>query len=387
MQIKYLAVLFLLAFTNCILKVPVKRITLTGEKLLESIQNPIASLNRMRAYLGDTPKVPISNYNDVQYYGPITIGSDKQAFTVVFDTGSSNLWVPSAECKSLVCMLKHKYDHSKSTTYTKNGTPLTIQYGSGAIKGYLSNDQVTAGGATIQSFAFGEVTQLTANFGASQFDGILGLAWASISVDNVPTFFDTMISQGIVQEHSFSFYLSEDSSAPGSVLILGGVDKDYFIGDISYHTLVQDNYWLILLADLSISGKSFKPYGLPLKGIVDTGTSLIVGSADVINPLLDYLNLDQQVDCSAKDSLPPVDFTIDKVTYSLPAAAYIIEITAFQETQCVVGFQAMNFPPEFGHALIIGDTFIKFYYTHFDVQNNRVGFAIAKKPSSDLLSK
>merc|ERR1712123_409871 len=138
----------------------------------------------------DISVTPLENYFDAQYFGPITIGTPGQPFTVIFDTGSANLWVPSTKCdpkpgSGFACLNHNQYDSDNSTTWTEDGTRFEIQYGTGSMVGFQSIDNVdiapTTGGLIAYQATFAEaVEEPSITFVAAMFDGIMGLSYPTI---------------------------------------------------------------------------------------------------------------------------------------------------------------------------------------------------------------
>ena len=102
-----------------------------------------------------TGDITIHNYQNAQYYGSIGLGTPPQEFQVVFDTGSANLWVPSAKCKfgleNLPCLLHSKYESRKSSTYESDGRPFAIRYGSGSMSGFSDTTICFAASGSVES--------------------------------------------------------------------------------------------------------------------------------------------------------------------------------------------------------------------------------------------
>ncbi|KAG2331414.1 hypothetical protein Bca52824_002594 [Brassica carinata] len=234
---------------------------------------------------GNSDTVPLKNYLDAQYYGDITIGTPPQKFTAIFDTGSSNLWMPSSKCYlSVACYFHSKYSASESSTYKKNGKPASIRYGTGAISGYFSNDDIKVGDLVIKDQEFIEATNEPGiTFLVAKFDGILGLGFKEIAVGNSTPVWYNMVEKGLVKEPIFSFWLNRNpQDQEGGEIVFGGVDPKHFKGEHTYVPVTRKGYWQFDMGDLNIAGK---PTGYCSKGcsaIADSGTSLLTGPTSVI---------------------------------------------------------------------------------------------------------
>ncbi|XP_025264610.1 lysosomal aspartic protease isoform X1 [Camponotus floridanus] len=326
---------------------------------------------------------PLSNYYDAQYYGNITIGTPPQSFSVLFDTGSSNLWVPSAKCASddEACLYHHKYYSSKSSTYKPINTPFSIQYGTGSLTGFLSSDVVTVAGLPVKDQGFAEaVEQPGETFVYSEFDGILGMGYPEISEDEVTPVFVNMVKQHLVEHPIFSFYLSRDSSAEKSELILGGSDPNHYEGNFTYVPVTQKGYWQFTMDSVSIGDYNITDN--TQQAIADTGTSLLVGPDNYIAFINELIAADENglVNCAIVDQLPIFSFILSGVSHPLSPNDYILREEEYGQQLCFSGFQSSGSDSSqaLGPAWILGDVFLRKYYSEYDMGNNRVGFAHSK---------
>lgn len=320
--------------------------------------------------------VPINDFQNAQYYGPISVGTPPQTFNVIFDTGSSNLWIPGKSCGT-GCGSHPMYDSSTSSTYESNGTTFAIQYGSGPVSGFLSEDSVQIGPISVPDYTFAEVNVtkgLGMAYSIGKFDGILGLGWPSIAVDHIPTVFEQMVLQGAVSEPIFSFALGKTDGAVGE-LTFGGVDQTKFTGDLTYAPLSNETYWALDLEALESNGKSITS---AKRVIVDSGTSVLAGPKDDVEAFMKVIGAykipivgEYVILCSKKSSLPDIDITMGGRKFSLSAEDYVIA----DGPLCLVGIIGIDVPRE---ALwIMGDTFMRKYFTVFDAGQKRIGFATA----------
>lgn len=138
----------------------------------------------------------------------------------------------------------------------------------------MSQDVLTIGDLTVQHQDFAEATKEPGlAFAFGKFDGILGLAYDTISVNHITPPFYKMIDQGLLDEPVFTFRLGS-SEEDGGEAVFGGIDPSHYTGKITYVPVRRKAYW-----EVELESVAFGDDVLELENTgaaIDTGTSLIV---------------------------------------------------------------------------------------------------------------
>ncbi|XP_034665050.1 lysosomal aspartic protease [Drosophila subobscura] len=321
-------------------------------------------------------RIALTNTANMEYTCKMNIGTPKQIFTILPDTGSSNIWVPGPKCTSRACKIHKKYHPAKSSTYTKVGTAFAITYGSGKVTGTLAKDTVRVAGLAVTNQTFAMTTKEPGTaFVASNFDGILGLGFRSISVDNVKTLVQNMCSEGVISNCVFSICMrGGGNSKRGGALIFGSTNTTAYTGSetYTYTPVTKKGYWQFdlqgfYLGSTKVSGST--------QAIVDSGTSLIAAPTSAFNKINKILGCtvtssgECWMKCSKKVS--DVTFVIGGKKFVMAGNKLKLKVrTTKGNTICISAVSDMG-----TSFWILGDAFIRQFCTVFDVTRSRIGFA------------
>ncbi|KAH8103487.1 acid protease [Cristinia sonorae] len=352
-----------------------------------------AALVRRAPARNNLPKqVPLDNIfegTDLQWVGEIKVGTPPQSFRVIFDTGSPALLLPSTECTS-TCTTQRRFDPSKSSSYV-GGTRVSIYgffTGGGVTPIYGDTSMVTVhnatetisiGGLSVKKAAVFFITEQTPLFAANPFDGIQGLS------SDASGFMKGAIEQGLAP--LFSMYFTPKSVGNANML-LGGIDRSKFRGDLWYASLPTDvdlsGLWALFPTGLKVNGAAVPNKDAMI--IIDSGTSNVVLSTAETEAI--YAKITPEI--KPNPALPG--------TYGIPCASLrkirSAEITFTFPSQSGRPFD-LTIPsrelsvgpfkgnPELCQTLInaddrfsiLGASLLKHYYTVYDMGAKRIGFA------------
>ncbi|XP_010449277.1 PREDICTED: aspartic proteinase A3 [Camelina sativa] len=342
------------------------------------------ALKRIKMNSGGNRIEGLRNFHDIIFYGDISLGDPTQTFKVVFDTGSSDLWVPSKEWPK--CRYpRARFNAKASKTYMGSGGNLvSLQYNEHEVKGTIARENVMVGGIKLERQDFIEATKCDSFFKDVVFDGIMGLGFPSLAVTGTVTVWENMVNKKLINKRMFSIWLrsyhgdGKHDDPNGGQIVFGGFDPQHFKGKHTYVPVVKSgelSYWLIKMSRIIIGKTETNHCTAQCTVIVDSGNTDILGPAITINAINEEIGVHKtgRIACSKVDKLPTVSFTIGGKRFPLSPRDYIAEDSTGARTECYSRFMVSS-------RWVLGEAFMRPYHTVFDYQdmkNPKVGFAIA----------
>ncbi|KAK6108873.1 Eukaryotic aspartyl protease family protein [Brugia pahangi] len=389
---KTAVVLIVLYHITFIVDAAVSRVTV---KRTHSIRQQLLRAGKLKEYnrlvqsvLRETRMTEFLEYMDNIYLINITIGSPPQNLKVVPDTGSSDLWVISIDCKSNSCIeggnmhTKNRFDPSKSSTYSSYGQNFSITYALGYSKGILGIDQLSFADLTVANQIFGLANHIAVSFGNFSMDGIMGLAWPALSSFQVTTPMQNIISEldfPIMTVYLSPYLETSMDETDGGVITFGNFDFDNCETVERWVQITSQTFWQFTIKGVKVNLHETTSWQ---QAISDTGTSYLQIPSFLMKLMVQNINATYSFDyeayivnCVMQDIGPNIEINIDGIYYSILPDQYIQKYLN-EHGQPVCIFAALeNYGVGFNPSWILGDVFIRSYCNVYDFANDRIGFA------------
>jgi len=332
-------------------------------------------------------------HHKMEYFGAIKVGTPAQEFSVVFDTGSGNLIIPGQDCKTTACTSHEQFNfHSSSTARRVNcdgsqlvrgqdSDEITITFGTGQVTGHCVTDQLCVGSACVERAFISSTKESSFPFASFPFDGVLGLALTRMAQSPSFSFMEGLGSVSALAKPVFSVFLS-DSDAEVSEITFGGFKTERMASELLWVSVTgTTGYWEVEIEDITLDGDAQKLCPLQdgkCRVAVDTGTSQLAGPSHLVQQMNSLL--DVRPDCSNFLSLPELGFIIGGRVLTLAPGDYVDRAGS---SSCQTALMGLDVPPPNGPLFIFGIRFLQRYYSVYDQENLRVGFALARHANEE----
>ena len=197
-----------------------------------------------------------------------------------------------------------------------------------------------------------------------------------------------LLTAGKISRRVFSFYLTSDNPT-GSEFVLGEPDMALAGGgNLTYMDLASTSgMWLLSMQGVKIGQQQVTSYcPTDCAVLIDTGTSFVGMPTDAFLDFARRISA-ARPDCSidsgsglircdrdTSSGLPAISFSLQGHAFTLQGSDYY--------QQGVLGFMAIDVGSRTGF-WILGDTFLKTYYTVFDMDTRQIGIGQNGGTSSD----
>jgi len=353
------------------------------------------------------------------YFGNIFLGGPvPQEFSVVFDTGSGHVVLPSSECTSATCLTHRRYNRKESISALDidyNGQPvkmdeardaITIAFGTGEVSGEFIQDRlcfpqdndddllledskvVSDHCVEMRIVAATEMSQEP--FQSFSFDGVLGLGLDGLALAPEFSLFSRMVVQGKLGAPEFAVFLAEHEDDE-SEITFGGYNPDHLHGELTFAPVAmpEHGHWQVKILGIRIGGATM-PWcnnaSAGCRAVVDTGTSLIAAPRDIQWQLQDLLGTeiaDREHGCKdLRNQLLEFDlmggFTVELASQELAHSAVLrtsSDMNNTNRTVCVPTIMPLALPEPLGPNLfILGEPVLRKFYTVYNWEKKQIGF-------------
>lgn len=375
-------------------------------------------LKAAQGHFRETHKVArLSDFRDhtSQHLGEIMIGRAKQVLNVIFDSGSTNLWLASTLCNSHQCLQNKEtlYDPDKSGKEAERLCPidpdgcqnLHIEFGSGYLEGPLARDTVYVAGHKVPEMPFALVARETGDvFATLKYGGVMGLAFEDMAAAPLKGILARMTEVDSNREGAvMSFYFTMSPNIRSGVYF-GGANPELFHGDPICLEVQREHYWQTGLDKIGIRWgmhgnihwfKDMRGQPPPSKIFWDTGTTWNGGPTYMTNYIMSYLQgydwarrdcNDLEVNARNQDDQKPwlvLDMCVDKDCDQIyrviqPPQQWFVGGGGHT---CKPGLMSIDVPAPFGPDIFItGEIFMRVFHTIFQR-------ASGKTPSQVCIAK